>query len=178
MRLTGVTSKAPLALMLAVFLSAGADAAAPPAPKATAPAAPKSTTLKTKAPPAPLPQAPAGTTPLAGNWAGDGFSLRVIRGGAMVQGKCANGKITAPIFVDSKGRFAVSGYFNPVTSGFSIKDVTPRDRPAQFTGEVKGDKLLLKMRSEAAPGNPSYKLQRNKPIKFEDCGRDTRAGLH
>lgn len=167
MRLTGAATRLPLALMIAVLLPAGADAAAPgkaqPAPK--------------PAPP-PAPPAPAGTTPLAGYWAGDGFSLRVIRGGAMVQGKCANGKITAPINVDGKGRFVASGYFNPVTPGFSLKDVTPRDRPARFTGEVKGDKLLLQMQSQATPGKPSsFKLQRNKSIKFEDCGRDTRAGL-
>ncbi|MBC7520747.1 MAG: hypothetical protein H7268_06600 [Sandarakinorhabdus sp.] len=122
--------------------------------------------------------AQAATTPLAGNWAGDNFSLRVIRGGAMVQGKCVNGKITSPILVDGKGHFVASGYFNPVTSGFRVSDVSPRDQPAKFIGQVNGDKLELKLQADGISGPTSFKLQQGKTIKFADCGRDTRYRLN
>ena len=126
---------------------------------------------------APVP-AIAGAVMLAGNWAGDNFSLRVTRDGAMVQGKCANGKITAPIQLDPKGRFSAAGYFNPYTSGFRLSDLAPRDQPAQFSGQVSGNVLELRLLSDTVPSKPVYKLRRDARIKFDDCGRGTNNGVN
>jgi hypothetical protein len=77
---------------------------------------------------------------LAGNWAGDGFSVRVIGNDTVVQGKCMSGKVSGRPPLDGNGRFAAAGYFNPVTAGLSISQTNPKDRPAQFSGRVVGSR--------------------------------------
>lgn len=116
--------------------------------------------------------APASPT-LAGNWAGDGFSLRVIGNDMVVQGKCMNGKASGRPPIDGNGRFSAAGYFNPVSAGLSLSQTNPKDRPAQFSGRVVGSTLELQIKSDLVKGNKTYRLRRNAIIKFADCGRST-----
>ena len=106
---------------------------------------------------------------LTGHWAGDEFSLRAIAGGAMVQGKCAVGKITQPITLDKSGGFVARGYFNPATSGYRLSDLTPRDHPARFNGQVKGDTLLLTIQTGDKAADRKFQLTRGKAIQFGKC---------
>ncbi len=49
---------------------------------------------------------------LTGAWAGEGFVMRSVPSGTVVQGICGSGKISRPILLNSVGAFAVAGYFN------------------------------------------------------------------
>jgi hypothetical protein len=118
------------------------------------------------------PAKPASTT-LAGNWAGDGFSLRVIGDDTVVQGKCMSGKASGRPLLDGNGRFSARGYFNPVSAGLSLSQANPKDRPAHFSGRVIGSTLELQVKSDLVKGNKTYRLRRNAIIKFADCGRST-----
>lgn len=114
---------------------------------------------------------PAAATTLAGNWAGDGFSLRVIGADTMVQGKCMGGKIARPIPLDGNGRFAATGYLNKIGANMRLSESTPKDRPAQFSGKISGNMLELQVKSELLQGSKTYRLRRNAAISFDDCGR-------
>ncbi len=114
--------------------------------------------------PAPKP-APA----LTGNWSGDGFGLRTLSDSVMVQGKCASGKIGAPIRPDASGAFVAKGYFNQIGRGYRLSEQVPRDKSATFKGKISGDTLKLTVRVDAQPGENSYVLKRGQPITFENC---------
>lgn len=123
--------------------------------------------LLVAAAPAPKP-APAASQPLTGNWAGDGFALRTAPTGTIVQGKCASGKISAPIIPDKAGAFTATGYFNPYTSGYRLSDIAPRDQIAYFKGKVSGNTLDLTMRINGKP-DAHHILKRNAKITFPKC---------
>ncbi|WP_310473820.1 hypothetical protein [Sandarakinorhabdus sp.] len=124
------------------------------------------------APQKPAPQKPASQL-LAGNWAGDGFSLRISGNDTVVQGKCMNGKASGRPPLDGSGRFSATGYLNPVTAGLSLSQTNPKDRPAQFSGRIIGSTLELQIKSDLVKGNKTYRLRRNAVVKFDDCGRST-----
>ena len=94
--------------------------------------------------------------------------MRSAPTGTVVQGKCASGKIDQPILVDRDGRFSVTGYFNPYTSGYSLSDLAPRDQIAQFDGRVTDNILVLAMRISNQP-DARYTLKRGAGIKFARC---------
>jgi hypothetical protein len=106
---------------------------------------------------------------LTGNWAGDAFALRVTPDGYVVQGQCASGKITSPVFPDAAGSFVANGYFNRQRSGYRLSDIAPRDTPARFTGTVKGNSLTLTMAIAGKPGEERFVLKRDAKISFPKC---------
>lgn len=107
--------------------------------------------------------------PLTGNWAGDGFALRTVGTGYVVQGKCASGKITSQVVPDAAGAFAASGYYNVYTSGYRVSDLSRRDTPASFKGKVSGNTLNLTMRVKGRPEDVQVVLKRGAKIKFPAC---------
>lgn len=106
---------------------------------------------------------------LTGNWAGDGFALRTTTKGYVVQGRCAAGKIPAPVYPDASGGFQADGYFNRYSSGYRLSDIAPRDTPARFTGAVKGDSLSLGMAVAGKAGEERFVLKRGAKIAFPKC---------
>jgi hypothetical protein len=156
------TSTRPAIVWFALALGAAANAA-PSTPAAT-PAAPAATPAKPLAA-----AAPAGSKPLSGVWAGDGVSLRINAAGAVVQAKCVVGKMAVPIWVDANGRFEANGYLNPVISGYRLSDLAARDRPARLSGRVKGSKLELTLFSGAVAEKKTYRLAKDRTIRFTDC---------
>jgi hypothetical protein len=118
---------------------------------------------------APRQAAPAQPKPLAGNWAGDGFALRTVGTGYIVQGECASGKITAQVFPDASGSFAASGYYNAYRSGYRLSDVSPRDTPASFKGKINGNTLSMTMRIADRAEETRFVLKRGAKIKFPAC---------
>lgn len=121
--------------------------------------------------PAPISAAAKAPATLAGNWAGDGFSLRVVGNDTMVQGKCMAGKISKPLALDGNGRFSATGYLNKVGANLRLSETNPKDRPAQFSGRVSGTTLELQVKSDLVTSGQRFRLRRNAAIKFEDCGR-------
>jgi len=113
--------------------------------------------------------APAGSKALSGVWAGDGVSLRINSAGAVVQAKCAVGKVAVPIWVDARGQFAAKGYLNPVVSGYRLRDLAARDRPARLSGKVTGRTLEMTIYSEAIASEKTYRLTKDRAIRFTDC---------
>lgn len=122
---------------------------------------------------APIPKTQVITPPivpaLTGNWSGDGFGLRNLSDSAMVQGRCASGKIDAPIRPDASGAFVARGHFNPIGRGYRLSEQVPRDKPATFKGKVSGNTLTLLLSVDGEPGERTYILKRGKPISFENC---------
>jgi hypothetical protein len=108
--------------------------------------------------------------PLTGNWAGDGFALRVAPTGFVIQGKCASGMITDQIVPDKTGAFTATGYYNPYSSGYRLSDLAPRDKLATFKGKVNGNTLVLTMGMVGRPDESRYVLRRGAAVKFGRCG--------
>lgn len=107
-------------------------------------------------------------TMLTGIWSGGGFSLRAAKSQSILQNNCDLGRIMGPIAIDRDGRFFAKGYFNAMTSGYRLSDLAPTDHAAQFSGIVKGNKMVLTML--VAGGKKSYALVRGKTLKFPSCG--------
>lgn len=111
----------------------------------------------------------AAPAPLNGRWAGDRLSLKTLDDGAVIQGDCTSGKITAPIVLDASGNFTADGYFNRKSSGFQLGDIAPRDHAAHFTGRSKGDSLTLSMTLAGERAAKTFTLRRNARIAFKKC---------
>ncbi len=111
----------------------------------------------------------AAPAPLNGRWAGDRLSLKTLVDGAVIQGDCTTGKITAPIVADASGNFSADGYFNRKGSGLKLGDIAPRDRAAHFTGRSKGDTLTLSMTMAGEHTAKTFTLRRNARIAFKKC---------
>jgi hypothetical protein len=75
-----------------------------------------------------------------GTWGGEHVGLLVGPAGAAVDLDCAHGEITAPLRLDSDGRFSLPGYY--------VRDIGPADvpevrRPATYSGGSDGRSLTL-----------------------------------
>jgi len=111
---------------------------------------------------------PAGGRPLAGAWAGNGFQLRTVPTGVVVQTGCLIGKIPHPVIPDKDGSFAATGYLNAPTTGFRLSDIAPRDRKASYTGKLSGDRLTLTVHVDGTP-DTTYAMKRGARIRFPRC---------
>lgn len=78
-----------------------------------------------------------------GSWGGDHIGLEVTDGGGSVEYDCAHGTIDRKIVLDARGRFHVSGTHVRERGGPVRKDERPDSHPAQYTGQIDGDKMLL-----------------------------------
>ena len=112
--------------------------------------------------------APAPSAPLTGKWGGEGYSLRVVPTGAIVQAKCVSGKIEGNIVPDAAGAFAGTGYFNRDSSGYRLADMARRDRKADFSGKIMGSKLKLTIRA-AGEREVAVVMVRGAKMKFPVC---------
>jgi hypothetical protein len=122
----------------------------------------------TAATPAPRAAPPAAPAPLAGVWAGDGFTVRATPLGTIVQGQCSWGKIEEPIVPGADGRFRAKGYFNPYMSGYKLSDLARRDQPATFEGQLTGKTMKLTLRIPTKPDRRLV-LRQGAKTKFSKC---------
>lgn len=105
---------------------------------------------------------------LIGNWSGDNFALGADADRVIVQSGCSVGRTAGPVSLDKAGRFTAHGYFNPPRTGYQLGDIAPRDRPAEFTGTVRGKTLQLVV--TPVGGKPIvHLLHLGRLVKFPAC---------
>ncbi|MFL6227921.1 MAG: hypothetical protein ACJ741_03980 [Pyrinomonadaceae bacterium] len=78
-----------------------------------------------------------------GTWGGDHIGLEVTAQGGQVEYDCASGTIDRKIVLDARGRFHVSGTHVREHGGPVRRDEKPDSHPAQYTGSIQGDRMLL-----------------------------------
>lgn len=81
-----------------------------------------------------------------GTWGGSQIRIEVGQGSATINYACANGTITGPLTIDSKGRFNWRGTHNRERPGPMRIDETSNSRPAIYSGQIKGDTMTLTLK--------------------------------
>ena len=79
-----------------------------------------------------------------GNWGGQHIQMSVTNGSANIEYDCANGTISGPLKIDSRGRFELRGVHNVERGGPArIDEKELRGEPAKYTGWTDGKKMKL-----------------------------------
>ncbi len=78
-----------------------------------------------------------------GSWGGEHIGLEVTDEGGTVEYDCAHGTIDRKIVLDARGRFHVSGTHFREHGGPVRKGEQTDTHPAQYTGQIVGDKMTL-----------------------------------
>ena len=78
-----------------------------------------------------------------GNWGGQHIQMTVSNGVATIEYDCANGTITGPLKIDSRGKFELHGTHNVERGGPTRIDEESGGEPAKYTGWTDGKKMKL-----------------------------------
>jgi hypothetical protein len=78
-----------------------------------------------------------------GQWGGQHIRMDVGANSATIEYDCANGSITGPLSLDSKGRFTWRGTHMTEHGGPVRSDETANQHPATYTGWIKDDTMTL-----------------------------------
>lgn len=110
----------------------------------------------------------AATPPLVGNFGGIQARLVLTDTGGSFETGCAAGTLTAPVRVDSHGRFAVSGRFEAYQGGPQPGDATAPGTPARFSGIVEGNALTLTIEPRGGEAQV-FRFERDRRSKIIRC---------
>jgi hypothetical protein len=78
-----------------------------------------------------------------GSWGGQHIQMSVTNGSANIEYDCANGTITGPLKIDSRGRFELRGIHSVERGGPARIDENSRGEAATYTGWTDGKKMKL-----------------------------------
>jgi hypothetical protein len=81
-----------------------------------------------------------------GNWGGQHINMKVGAKSARIEYDCASGVIQGPLAVDADGNFKLRGTHRMMRGGPTRADETPNDRPATYTGSIKGNTMTLNLK--------------------------------
>lgn len=81
-----------------------------------------------------------------GTWGGQHINMKVGAKSATIEYDCASGTIRGPLVVDSDGNFNLRGTHRMQRGGPVRADAIPNDRPATYTGSIKGNTMTLNLR--------------------------------
>jgi hypothetical protein len=81
-----------------------------------------------------------------GTWGGQHINMKVGTKSASIEYDCATGTIQGPLVVDSDGNFNLRGTHRMLRGGPVRADETPNDRPATYTGSIKGNTMTLNLK--------------------------------
>ena len=81
-----------------------------------------------------------------GNWGGQHINMKVGAKSATIEYDCATGVIQGPLVVDSDGNFNLRGSHRMQRGGPTRADETANDRPATYTGSIKGNTMTLNLK--------------------------------
>ena len=96
-----------------------------------------------------------------GPWGGPHIRIDVGARSASIEYDCASGTINGPLTVDSRGRFTWRGTHHREHAGPIRVGEQGNDRPATYSGFVKGDKMTLTVKlSETNEVIETYTLKR------------------
>jgi hypothetical protein len=82
----------------------------------------------------------------SGLWGGSHIRMNVSANSATIEYDCAEGTIAGPLLLDSKGRFTLQGTHLRARGGPIRSDETANQRPAVYTGSIKGERMTLTVR--------------------------------
>jgi hypothetical protein len=78
-----------------------------------------------------------------GSWGGQHIQMSVTNGSANIEYDCANGSITGPLKIDSRGRFELRGMHTVEHGGPARIDENSGGEPVKYTGWTDGKKMKL-----------------------------------
>ncbi len=105
-----------------------------------------------------------------GTWGGMHIRIEVGPRTATVDYDCANGTITGPLTMDSKGVFSWRGFFKRERPGPMRQDDTDAQQPAVYTGSIKGDTMKLTVRLAGSNEDlDTFTLKRGSAGKVFKC---------
>jgi len=78
-----------------------------------------------------------------GQWGGQHIRMDVGATSATIEYDCANGSITGPLILDSKGHFSWRGTHVAEHGGPVRSDETANQHPATYTGSIKDNTMTL-----------------------------------
>ena len=81
-----------------------------------------------------------------GNWGGQHINMKVTTKSATIEYDCASGVIQGPLVVDADGNFDLRGTHRMQRGGPVRADETRQDRPATYTGSIKGNTMTLNLK--------------------------------
>ncbi len=84
-----------------------------------------------------------------GTWAGEHIHLEATEQGGQVEYDCAHGSIDQRIVLDARGHFKVKGTHVRERGG-PVRKGEEDGKPAQFSGQVTGDKMTLTVTDTAS----------------------------
>jgi len=90
-----------------------------------------------------------GRAPVTGSWGGTHVGLVLEPDGGRLEYDCASGTIDGPLRTDAGGRFTARGTHVPGQGGPEREGEEPPRLPADYSGEVRGDRMILRMRVPA-----------------------------
>lgn len=96
---------------------------------------------------------------LAGEWGGQHIGMVIGPGGAQIEYDCAVGTIDEPIVPGRDGRFEAEGTHTPL-GGPEQADVIRPTYQAQFTGQVRGNRIRLEAVVETGVELGPFSLRR------------------
>jgi hypothetical protein len=116
-------------------------------------------------------QTPAGPDRVlpSGLWGGDHVSFTIGATSAAIEFDCAHGTLPAPIALDHRGRFDVSGrlaieHGGPIREGEELVQ-----RPARYRGTVVDSRMTLAVLLEDSLDFGSYHLTATTPGRLLKC---------
>lgn len=87
--------------------------------------------------------APAG--PVTGSWGGQHVGLVLDATGGTLDYDCAAGRIDGPVATGPDGRFVARGTHTPGTGGPEREGEVRPSYPANYSGSVRGDRMVLRV---------------------------------
>jgi len=81
-----------------------------------------------------------------GNWGGQHIIMKVTTKSATIEYDCATGVIHGPLVVDADGNFDLRGTHRMQRGGPVRAGETGQDRPATYTGSIKGNTMTLNLK--------------------------------
>ena len=106
----------------------------------------------------------------AGTWGGVHIMIEVANGAATINYDCANGTITGPLTIDSRGRFNWRGTYTRQGPGPIRLGRMPKSLPAVFSGSVKGDAMTLTVKlADTKESLGTFTLKRGSEGRIRRC---------
>lgn len=105
-----------------------------------------------------------------GTWGGPHISMQVGPTSATIEYDCANGSITGPLNLDSKGRFSWRGTHNHEHHGPVRIDEPSNSVAVIYTGSIKGDTMTMTVKkADTKETIETYTLKRGVSGRIHKC---------
>jgi hypothetical protein len=104
-----------------------------------------------------------------GQWGGQHIRIDVGARSATIGYDCASGTIDEPLMIDSKGRFTWHGTHHRQRPGPTRKNDQGSNRPAAYSGFVKGDTMTLTVKLSDTDEVQTYTLKRGAFGRVFEC---------